>query len=52
MTAPARVGRYEILRRLGKSMTDVYLALDILEGRRVALKLVPTGGDSTNRMIL
>jgi hypothetical protein len=52
MNAPVRLGRYEILRRLGKSMTDVYLALDILENRRVALKLVPTTGDSTTRLIL
>jgi eukaryotic-like serine/threonine-protein kinase len=52
MNAPTRVGRYEIVRRLGKSMTDVYLAQDILENRRVALKLVATGGDAVNRMIL
>jgi serine/threonine-protein kinase len=52
MNAPARVGRYEILRRLGKSMTDVYLALDIVENRRVALKLVPTAGDAVDRLIL
>jgi len=52
MNAPTRVGRYEIVRRLGKSMTDVYLAHDIIEGRKVALKLVRTGGDSINRMIV
>ena len=52
MNAPTRVGRYEIVRRLGKSMTDVYLATDILEGRKVALKLVRTGGDAVNRLIL
>ncbi len=52
MNTPARVGRYEILRRLGKSMTDVYLARDILEDRRVALKLIPISGDATNRLIL
>jgi hypothetical protein len=52
MNAPTRVGRYEIVRRLGKSMTDVYLANDIVEGRKVALKLVRTGGDSINRMIV
>jgi hypothetical protein len=52
MNAPARVGRYEILRRLGKSMTDVYLALDTLENRRVALKLAPLGGDSLSRLIV
>ncbi len=52
MTAPTRVGRYEIVRRIGKSMTDVYLATDIVEQRQVALKLVPTGGDAVNRLIL
>lgn len=52
MTAPVRVGRYEILRRLGKGMTDVYLALDIVDHRRVALKLAPVNGDATSRLIL
>ena len=40
-TAPARIGRYEIIRRLGKSMTEVYLAMDTVENRNVALKLMP-----------
>ncbi|HEV3333437.1 MAG TPA: serine/threonine-protein kinase [Bryobacteraceae bacterium] len=52
MTAPSRVGRYEIVRRLGKSMTEVYLAIDPVENRRAALKLVPSGGDSVNQMVL
>lgn len=52
MIAPDRVGRYEIVRRLGKSMTDVYLATDILDDRQVALKLVPTGGDAVNGLIV
>ena len=52
MNAPARIGRYEIVRRLGKSMTDVYLANDIIENRHVALKVVRTGGDALNRLIL
>ena len=52
MTAPTRVGRYEIVRRIGKSMTDVYLAMDTVANRPAALKLVKTGGDSANRMIL
>src|SRR4051812_562379 len=51
MNAPSRIGRYEIVRRLGKSMTDVYLANDILEHRQVALKLVRTSGDALNRLI-
>jgi predicted Ser/Thr protein kinase len=52
MNAPTRVGRYELVRRLGKSMTDVYLANDILEHRQVALKLIRTGGDAVNRLVL
>ena len=45
MNAPTRIGRYEIIRRLGKSMTDVYLAMDTVENRKVALKLIPEGDD-------
>lgn len=52
MTAPPKIGRYEIIRRLGKGMTDVYLATDIVENRPVALKLIPCAGDSTSRMVL
>jgi eukaryotic-like serine/threonine-protein kinase len=52
MTAPTKIGRYEIVRRIGKSMTDVYLAIDTVENRKAALKLVKTGGDSANRLIL
>jgi hypothetical protein len=52
MTAPACVGRYEIVRRLGKSMTDVYLAIDTVENRKVALKLIRTGGDPVSRLVL
>jgi hypothetical protein len=52
MTAPTKIGRYEIVRRIGKSMTDVYLAIDTVENRKAALKLVKTGGDSTSRLIL
>jgi serine/threonine-protein kinase len=52
MSPPVRVGRYDILRRLGKGMTEVYLALDVLESRRVALKLAPLAGDAMTRMVL
>jgi len=52
MTAPVKIGRYEIVRRIGKSMTDVYLAIDTVENRKAALKLVKTGGDSASRLIL
>ena len=43
MTAPARLGRYEIVRQIGRSMTDVYLAIDTVENRKAALKLIPPG---------
>jgi len=49
---PTRVGRYEIVRRLGRSMTDVYLAIDTIENRQAALKLVRSDGDGTSRMIM
>ena len=52
MTAPTRIGRYEIVRRLGHSMTDVYLAIDTVENRKAALKLVKSTGDSTTKLIL
>lgn len=52
MTAPARIGRYEIVRRIGCSMTDVYLAIDTIENRKAALKLVKSGGDSVTRLVL
>jgi hypothetical protein len=45
-------GQYEIVRRLGKSMTDVFLAIDTVTGRKVALKLVPTDGDAVNELVI
>ncbi len=50
MTAPLKIGRYEIVRRIGRSMTDVYLAIDTVENRKAALKLVKT--DSASRLVL
>jgi serine/threonine protein kinase len=35
-----RFGQYEILRKLGRSMTDVYLAIDTETNRKVALKII------------
>ena len=49
---PARIGRYEIIRRLGKSMTDVYLAMDTVENRKVVLKLIPHGDDRARRLVM
>jgi serine/threonine-protein kinase len=50
--APVRIGRYEIIRRLGKGMTDVYLATDAAENRKVALKLIQPAPDRTTQLIL
>src|SRR5450759_2653886 len=52
MNPPTRIGRYEIIRRLGKSMTDVYLAMDTVENRKVALKLIPHGDDRATRLVM
>lgn len=52
MDTPARIGRYQIIRRLGKSMTDVHLAMDTAENRKVALKLIPHGDDPTTRLVM
>ena len=52
MNPPARIGRYEIVRRLGKSMTEVYLAIDTEAGRKVALKLIPVDGDAVSSLVL
>ena len=49
MNPPARIGRYEIVRRLGQGMTDVYLAIDTVENRKVALKLIPCGPSARTR---
>ena len=52
MTAPARLGRYEIVRQIGRSMTDVYLAFDTVGNRKAALKLIPSRGDTHTRLVL
>jgi eukaryotic-like serine/threonine-protein kinase len=49
---PTRIGRYQIVRRLGRSMTDVYLAIDTVENRKAALKLIKAGGDRTSQLIM
>jgi eukaryotic-like serine/threonine-protein kinase len=52
MSDPSRIGRYEIVRRLSSSMTDVYLAIDTVENRKVALKLIPPYADTEGQLIL
>ena len=45
-------GRYEIIRKLSRSMTDVYLALDPETNRRVVLKLVEHSKDSYTQLVV
>ena len=52
MQPATRFGQYEIIRRLGKSMNDVYLALDTRENRQAALKLIKSSPDAVSRLIL
>jgi serine/threonine protein kinase len=52
MQPATRFGRYEIIRRLGKSMNDVYLARDTRENRHAALKLIKSGPDAVSQLIL
>jgi serine/threonine protein kinase len=52
MTCPTRIGPYEIIRPLGKSMTDVYLARDTVAQRHAALKLIKSSQDVPTRLIL
>jgi hypothetical protein len=52
MQPAARFGPYEIIRRLGKSMNDVYLARDTRANRQAALKLIKSGGDAVSQLIL
>src|SRR3954453_3734548 len=52
MNAPARIGPYEIIRRLGKSMNEVYLAMDTVQNHKVALKLIPEGNDRAWQLVV
>src|SRR5690242_8909910 len=52
MNVPFRLGKYEVTRRLGKSMTEVYLATDTIENRSVALKLIPLASDRQTALII
>jgi serine/threonine protein kinase len=52
MTTPTRVGRYQIVRQIGRSMTDVYLAFDTVGNRKAALKLIPSQGDAHSRLVM
>jgi serine/threonine protein kinase len=52
MLVRKRFNRYEIIRKLGRSMTDVYLALDPLRNILVVLKLVEQSNDHLTRIVI
>jgi hypothetical protein len=52
MPPATRFGPYEIIRRLGKSMNDVYLARDTRGDRQAALKLIKSGTDTASQLLL
>jgi eukaryotic-like serine/threonine-protein kinase len=45
-------GRYEIICKLGRGMTDVYLALDPTEDRRAVLKIIEQSTDPWTQIVL
>jgi hypothetical protein len=47
-----RFGKYEIIRKLGRSMTDVYLALDPEMNKRVVLKIVEQCRDAYTEIVV
>ena len=47
-----KFGPYEIIRKLGRSMTDVYLALDPERNRRVVLKIVEQCRDALTEIVV
>ena len=47
-----RFGKYEIIRKLSRSMTDVYLASDTELHRRVVLKLIEHSRDDFTQLVI
>ncbi len=47
-----KFGKYEIVRKLGRSMTDVYLARDAEINRRVVLKMVECARDDYTQLLI
>lgn len=45
-------GKYEIVRKLSRSMTDVYLATDTESNRRVVLKLIEHSRDDFTQLVI
>ena len=47
-----KFGKYEIIRKLSRSLTDVYLALDTEQDRRVVLKLIEDARDDFTQVVI
>src|SRR5437667_7130494 len=45
-------GRYQILRKLGRSMTDVYLAFDPETNRHAVLKIIEQSRDEFTQLVI
>ncbi len=45
-------GKYEIVKKLGRSMTDVYLAFDTEADRRVVLKIIEHSHDPYTQLVM
>src|SRR5260370_16105938 len=45
-------GRYQIVRKLGRSMTDVYLALDPESNRHIVLKIIEQSRDEFTQLVI
>ncbi|MBV8550317.1 MAG: serine/threonine protein kinase [Acidobacteriaceae bacterium] len=52
MVQAEKFGRYEILRKLSRSMTDVYLARDSVLDRPVVLKIIERSGDDFTKLAI
>src|SRR5205807_6438692 len=48
---PKQFGPYSVIRKLGRGMTDVYLAFDTSANRHVVLKIVEESADSLTQVI-
>ena len=52
MLQNGRFGKYEIVRKLSRSMTDVYLARDVWTNQRVVLKMIECARDEFTRLAI
>lgn len=52
MLRTRQFGAYEIVRKLGRGMTDVYLGYDALANRPAVLKIVEESPDSLTQLVL